>query len=218
MWFGERNVFTKYFRKEIPLLELRSPSLKADVAHLPNRAGPWIICSFSYFIQSRKSKMKTDKQIKISSSKNRIYQLSSFFFSFFLTWRSVISQPFAVFLQPWVQKKLLGRSLKCKYEQNAIVLNETVYRGVFLSAYGNILYPVMCITKCWASSHPCLWRTEPFRGYRSWCCHLLPVNLLTCWMFQTGYYRAFHNFPCLLLIPPQLAGIKFRINKYIYKS
>ena len=141
-----------------------------------------------------------------------------FFFLFFLTWRSVISQPFAVFLQPWVQKKLLGRSLKCKYEQNAIVLNETVYRGVFLSAYGNILYPVMCITKCWASSHPCLWRTEPFRGYRSWCCHLLPVNLLTCWMFQTGYYRAFHNFPCLLLIPPQLAGIKFRINKYIYKS
>ena len=43
---------------------------------------------------------------------------------------------------------------------------------------------------------------------QSWYYHLLPMNLFTCGMFQTGVCGAFPNFPSLLLLLSQLVVLK----------
>lgn len=71
------------------------------------------------------------------------------------------------------------------------------------SPCGNILYPIVCFTKCWTLLLPYLCATESYEDApfhtQSQYCHLLLLNLFTCGMFRTGVSGVFNHFPSLLL-------------------
>lgn len=86
--------------------------------------------------------------------------------------------------------------------------------SVFYSLYDHVMHFILfLLVNNWGCQE------NPFHA-ESWFCVLLPVNLFTCPMFETGVFWAV-DFSSLL--PPlsklkHVVGIKFRINICLHKS
>lgn len=75
-----------------------------------------------------------------------------------------------------------------------------------------VFYTVTCFTKWWPSPYPCLWTNEP---YQSWYYHLVPMNLFTCEIFQTGVFWSLQQLSQSFVAPVPIF-VHLIPNKHIF--